>query len=115
MLMESLDMVMPIADDESSVEKKLGDAFPGSILVNSVLSYLKLKFPDFTGAVTIVVTIVDRAGDVIYTSSSVNDNGVVMLKPDVPVDGGAKLVLTLSGVAGIDTNIIGKAWCDVKI
>lgn len=70
---------------------------------NGYLTDFHLTIPNFATAVSLVVTIKDKAGRTWYTSAAINDNQAIVTHPTnkIPVDIDAVVTVTLNAAAGV--------------
>lgn len=75
---------------------------------NGFIKFLVFDLPNFTNAITGVVTILDKDGYTLYTSGSLAENAIATagasigaaVTGGIPVDYNYTMILTLSGAAG---------------
>lgn len=77
----------------------------GSFLVseNGMIRAIVYVLPNYTTAVSGVLTLKDTEGDTIYTSGTINENATTLVSSlAVPVDYGYTATFTLNDVSGDD-------------
>ena len=81
-----------------------------TLVAQALTHTIVVNIPNFTNAVNTVLSITNEDGHEVYASPSMTENGLHILKAEVPLVRSHTVTLTISGVAGGTGGDVGTSF-----